>query len=211
MCGRRCIRGFTLIELLIVVAIVAVLSAIAVPNFLEAQTRARVSRVRGDMRTLAIGLEAYYLDNNAYVVPTGNGIPSRLWRLSTPLAYLTRPRMADAFPDTRAGALVEHEIEYWGCNEERTALASAADGALIANRLGGGQPRVTWYFLRSSGPDADVNAEGAGYETWLDRDALVGYLYDPTNGTASFGDLFRRGGEPVGGFQPAARLVDQAH
>ncbi len=57
-------RGFTLIELLIVVAIIAILAAIAVPNFLEAQVRSKVSRVKSDMRTLATGIEAYYVDYN---------------------------------------------------------------------------------------------------------------------------------------------------
>ncbi|MGF1571746.1 MAG: type IV pilin protein [Sumerlaeia bacterium] len=59
-------KAFTLIELLIVVAIIAILAAIAVPNFLEAQTRAKVSRAVSDMRTMATALEIYYLDNNKY-------------------------------------------------------------------------------------------------------------------------------------------------
>lgn len=72
----RKIRGFTLIELLIVVAIIAILAAIAVPNFLEAQVRAKVSRVRTDQRSLATAIEAYYVDNNVYPawgVGTGPG------------------------------------------------------------------------------------------------------------------------------------------
>ena len=60
------LRGFTLIELLIVVAIIAILAAIAVPNFLEAQVRAKVSRVRTDQRSIATAIEAYYVDNNIY-------------------------------------------------------------------------------------------------------------------------------------------------
>ena len=58
--------GFTLIELLIVVALIAILAAIAVPNFLEAQTRAKVSRAKSDMRSVAIALESYRVDNNNY-------------------------------------------------------------------------------------------------------------------------------------------------
>jgi type II secretion system protein G len=62
--GRK--RGFTLIELLIVVAIIAILAAIAVPNFLEAQVRSKVSRVKSDMRSIDTALQAYYVDNNRY-------------------------------------------------------------------------------------------------------------------------------------------------
>ena len=59
-------KGFTLIELLIVVAIIAILAAIAVPNFLEAQTRAKVARCKTDMRTVVTALESYHIDNNKY-------------------------------------------------------------------------------------------------------------------------------------------------
>ncbi len=51
-------KGFTLIELLIVIAIILILIAIALPNFLEAQIRAKVTREYTDMRTLATGIES---------------------------------------------------------------------------------------------------------------------------------------------------------
>ena len=60
------IGGFTLIELLVVIAIIAILAAIAVPNFLEAQTRAKVARVRTDFRIITVANESYYVDNNKY-------------------------------------------------------------------------------------------------------------------------------------------------
>jgi len=83
-------HAFTLIELLIVVAIIAILAAIAVPNFLEAQTRSKVARTQTDMRTIATGMETYVVDHNRYP-------PSRNWaegddaqaRLTTPVSYLS--------------------------------------------------------------------------------------------------------------------------
>jgi len=59
-------RAFTLIELLIVVAIIGILAAIAVPNFINAQERAKVGRARSDVRSIVNALEMYRLDNNNY-------------------------------------------------------------------------------------------------------------------------------------------------
>ena len=59
-------KAFTLIELLIVVAIIAILSAIAVPNFLEAQTLAKVSRVKSDFRILNLAFHAFFVDHNDF-------------------------------------------------------------------------------------------------------------------------------------------------
>lgn len=71
-------EGFTLIELLIVVAIIAILAAIAVPNFLEAQMRAKVSRVKSDMRTIATGIETYAIDHNKHPMDTTERIRAGL-------------------------------------------------------------------------------------------------------------------------------------
>src|SRR5215472_11942494 len=58
--------GFTLIELLIVIAIIGVLAAIAIPNLLNAVQRGKQKRTMSDMRALAMAVEAYAVDTNAY-------------------------------------------------------------------------------------------------------------------------------------------------
>jgi len=64
-------RGFTLIELLIVVAIIAILAAILIPNFLRARAQSQVSATKGNMKNLATALESYFVDKNSY--PAGGG------------------------------------------------------------------------------------------------------------------------------------------
>jgi prepilin-type N-terminal cleavage/methylation domain-containing protein len=56
------VRAFTLIELLIVIAIILILIAIALPNFLEAQVRARVSNAKGALRAMEFAMNAHLLD-----------------------------------------------------------------------------------------------------------------------------------------------------
>ncbi len=92
-------KGFTLIELLIVVAIIGIVAGIAIPRFLGARTTARVTRAFADMRTIADGLEMYFIAENVY--------PATLADLTTAdPAYITSiPE--DPFgdeDDARAGA-----------------------------------------------------------------------------------------------------------
>ncbi len=58
--------GFTLIELLIVVAIIGILAAVAIPNFLNAQIRSKIAQAESEMRSIGTALESYRLDHDIY-------------------------------------------------------------------------------------------------------------------------------------------------
>lgn len=66
MGNHRIQSGYSLIELLIVVAIVGILTAIAIPNYSTYITRARVSDATGMLASYRLGLEQYYQDNRNY-------------------------------------------------------------------------------------------------------------------------------------------------
>ena len=70
--GRK--RGFTLIELLIVIAVILILIAIALPNFLAAQIRAKTARAEADLRNLATAIEFFRTEHSHY--PIGSDDPA---------------------------------------------------------------------------------------------------------------------------------------
>ncbi|MGI8907352.1 MAG: prepilin-type N-terminal cleavage/methylation domain-containing protein [Candidatus Sumerlaeaceae bacterium] len=111
----------TLIELLIVVAIIAILAAIAVPNFLEAQVRSKVSRVKADFRSLATAIEAYAVDNNGHynftIASGSNNATFQSWlrwrsnRLTTPVAYFTSLPSDPFVPAAMQGWVIPTELD----------------------------------------------------------------------------------------------------
>src|SRR5437667_12252241 len=73
-------RGFTLIELLIVVASVAKLAAILIPNFLRARAQSQYAASKGNLKNLATALESYFVDKASY--------PAAITDLAQGQAYL---------------------------------------------------------------------------------------------------------------------------
>ena len=67
---KRNAKGFTLIELLIVVAIIGIIAAIAIPNLLNAIDRGKQKRTMADLRSIGTAIEEYSIDNNFYPAAT---------------------------------------------------------------------------------------------------------------------------------------------
>jgi len=220
---KRHAFGFTLIELLIVVAIIAILAAIAVPNFLEAQTRAKVSRAKADQRSLATALESYVIDWNAYPPCNNYGLPGiradhnhpediTLERISTPVAYITSAFLNDPFFTNQVvsfssaagvpGSPFPEDIEEGP--QYTSILYTAWDpiGRCVVPSNAGSfdddtRPARSW-LVGTGGPDR-IKISLGGVLANFTADEVQLLIYDPTNGTVSYGDIWRVGGQGSGG------------
>ena len=211
-------RGFTLIELLIVVAIIAILAAIAIPNFLDAQIRSKVSRVKTDQRSVATALESYFVDTNRYVgYAVGN-------EAANGFAIPTAPGTGS----DEAGCTLIYTFRVWSATSYRhhtltTPLSymSSYIRDIFADTKGAGfgyYCDLNGWIVTSFGPDTDENDPTAPgdirmtnnepevesvYNSVFSQPTLTllclasstapneAFTYDPTNGTISPGDIYR--------------------
>ncbi len=199
--------GFTLIELLIVVAIIGILAAIAVPNFLNAQLRARVARVVSDMKALSIAQEQYRIDNNQYTYDGDCGVGQAehlsYVPLTTPVSYI-----ASIPEDTFAGI----DPEFENRQTVRTGLRpvfeytsrvsfgpdgtpNCKDTDATFNTLG----RIgVEYLMTSLGPDGDQDFPWS-VQAYQDVAAKHGeWVYETTNGLTSSGNIYVLNSQIVG-------------
>lgn len=187
--------GFTLIELLIVVAIIGILAAIAVPNFLNAQTRAKVSRVVADFRNLSTAIEQYRMDNNDYMpYPEWGGHTTLKYldALSTPVAYISSAESIwDPFRhkgQADADGIMKKRYGYFDPTSE--PVAWFIPGSIYR---GTELPGSFKWCLDSLGPDNLQGVEGS-YVTSIGHPGAAGFIvYEPSNGLTSYGDIYRFG------------------
>jgi len=211
--------AFTLIELLIVVAIIAILAAIAVPNFLEAQTRAKVSRVKADFRSMGTAVETYAIDYaGKYSMPLGvNNKPgaSSLWvkwslrSLTTPISYIAslpddpfipasmldfRTNPAGADPGGNAPSSVYQWYDQADPNNPHPAFpiyfSNKASIYYPGFKLCVGHLASRQWFLVSQGPFYLKAANGRTPSQFVDWRV---HPYDATNGTMSHGIIVTTG------------------
>lgn len=181
--------GFTLIELLIVVAIIGILAAIAVPNFLNAMIRAKIARVRADMKAVQTALESYKLDNNTYLPhhahPAGQAWNINLYHfLTTPIAYLPAPAEDDFNPPGQTATVdpfIQSHLPIY-CYKPSQFYVNHPD---FYDVRPDDTPAVA-FGVYSYGPDED----------WDD----ISIFFDMSNGVRSDGDLAQFGGASGGWF-----------
>ncbi len=215
----KAVSGFTLIELLIVIAIILILISIALPNFLEAQVRARLTNTRACLQSYRTANEAYFTDFNGYVPDVNGGEwikgTSREWRnwwassrkvdcgsvgemctyamLTTPIPYMKKlcyDPFLDERGDKRAG-------ENFSLPEYTSYLSGSTKylGAVRPNtRRWYGERYGLRYVILSRGADLDMDA-GSYDLLWLylgnhtHHVTKIPAIYSATNGTYSNGDL----------------------
>ncbi len=193
---QRKLQGFTLIELLIVIAIILILIAIALPNFLEAQIRAKVTKAQGEMRTLVTAIESYFTDYDQYpsdgddldptVVPfdlSNFDSYTRMKVLTTPIPYVTEipfdPFHGESVDLSQSPAAVLFLTGPPFTYAYNTFGSFGAQSPGTPDNFG----RPDDFGVTSLGPNLEFNSASG-----------VPIQYSPTNGTKSIGDIIRKGG-----------------
>ena len=220
--------GISLVETLVVVSFMSILAIVATPNFLEAQTRARVSAGKNNMRNLATKFEMIHVDTNNYPLAgkwrqiihwqapdwVESGSSEDKFKTGFKLLY---GKYEDPFEQEALKRLGVQDPRWLVVNPEGQHLAHGFNffnpqvmvDAIENGSRWQGQDLRNWqvlsehagsWLIYSSGPDLIANSPetieapswghcSTGDKNYVEK--MLFHEYDPTNGTISYGNMFR--------------------
>jgi len=127
-------EGFTLLELMVVVAIIAIIASILVPNFFHARAQAAVSACEQNIRSISTAAELYYTDNQAYPaaspVDTTSALYTGKFLTQTPRDPAAPPGAANVYQFSGANANGGYTITCPGAHQG-SALAALNNNAVL--------------------------------------------------------------------------------
>jgi len=196
-------NGFTLIELLIVVAVLGILAAIAVPNYRDAMIKSRLAVAKIDLKTLGDALQTYRIDRNIY--PRKNSdmkffADYLLPDLTTPVAYINIVNVKDPFGPVNEYEEPEPERPAFDDSEMLKALPLLKNSYTytpymnFADLQGLKNLRKEAFALASMGPD-QMDSFIVDFPFPKFNRFPGESVYNPSNGIISPGDLGFFGGD----------------
>jgi len=185
-------ESFTLVELLIVIAIIVIITAIAVPNLISANIKAKVKGIKSEMGSIAIALEDYRIDKGDYPIEPGSWQsgydPDVIAQLNKAFDRHSRAIGLGklVFPEGASDPVYLYRIPGDPFNDGGEEEWNGTSGA-HNNHYSYFTSEGKYWALVSYGPDKDLDVT-----TYSEAKAAADNgtdLYNPDNGITSSGDI----------------------
>lgn len=203
-------KASRLLGWMIIIAILMIIAAFVIPDFMEPVHRPKTANVRTDLRSISTALEAYYVDDNRYPLSFSDISRNLFARFGADSPMSSQPTfglLSSGYANLTSPVPFMDRVPY---DPFAPARLRHAPFCYYTDPAGKG------WILWSAGPDMkyDLTSRNIGgiynpaNPNMVSDPALLSLTFDPTNGSTSHGDIWRiSGNQPVPAFSPVPTLA----